>query len=205
MNICPVSHFGPHTGRLGHTGKQHLKFYTNYAKLDANTEARSVRIERQTNTYTGTQQEEEEVVAKEVGDEWALSKQHLEQEVPIGRFAWRKEVCLVCEWTPEHVRRRCGCNTTGPADFETTTQRSRIVFYTPGIDIQKLHMSFAGVRRNSWFLCAPLTSPRLWKIPTTLLIKDLNCSHFQNAYPYAGLFNGPPLWKAQLYRGQGHR
>lgn len=47
-------------------------------------------------TYTGTQREEEEVAAKEVGDEWALSKQHLEQEVPIGRFAWRKEVCLVC-------------------------------------------------------------------------------------------------------------
>lgn len=49
-----------------------------------------------THTYTGTQQEEEEVAAKEVGDEWALSKQHLGQEVPIGRFARRKEVCLVC-------------------------------------------------------------------------------------------------------------
>lgn len=49
-----------------------------------------------THIHTGTQQEEEEVAAKEVGDEWALSKQHLEQEVPIGRLAWRKEVCLVC-------------------------------------------------------------------------------------------------------------
>lgn len=48
------------------------------------------------NKNTGTQQEEEEVLAKEVGDEWALSKQHLEQEVPIGSFARRKEVCLVC-------------------------------------------------------------------------------------------------------------
>lgn len=42
--------------------------------------------------HTGTQQEEEEVAAKEVGDEWALSKQHLKQEAPIGVFAWGKEV-----------------------------------------------------------------------------------------------------------------
>lgn len=28
----------------------------------------------------------EEVSAKEVGDEWAQSKQHLKQEVPIGRL-----------------------------------------------------------------------------------------------------------------------
>lgn len=49
-----------------------------------------------THRHKGTQQEEEEVLAKEVGDEWALSKQHLAQEVPIGSFTQRKEVCLVC-------------------------------------------------------------------------------------------------------------
>ena len=50
-----------------------------------------------THRRRGTQQEEEEEAAKEVGYEWALSKQHLEQEVPIGSPAWRKEVCLcVC-------------------------------------------------------------------------------------------------------------
>lgn len=36
------------------------------------------------------------MLAREVGDEWALSKQHLAQEVPIGSFTQRKEVCLVC-------------------------------------------------------------------------------------------------------------
>ncbi|KAI4806530.1 hypothetical protein KUCAC02_017350, partial [Chaenocephalus aceratus] len=40
----------------------------------------------------GTQQEE--VAAKELEDEWALSKQHSEQEVSIGRFPQRKEVCV---------------------------------------------------------------------------------------------------------------
>ena len=60
-----------------------------------------------THTHTGTQQEEEEVAAKEVGDEWALSKQHLEQEVPIGRLAWRKEVCLVCVCVFERMN-MCG-------------------------------------------------------------------------------------------------
>lgn len=33
------------------------------------------------------------MTAKEVGDEWALSKQHSRQEVPIGGFARRQEVC----------------------------------------------------------------------------------------------------------------
>lgn len=40
-----------------------------------------------TDAYTQTQQEEEEVAAKEVGYEWALSKQHSEQDVPIRRIA----------------------------------------------------------------------------------------------------------------------
>lgn len=70
------------------------------------------------------------MAAKEVGDEWALSKQHLEQEVPIGKFVrGRKCMCVcvcvykcVCVRVYEHVRRRCGYNTKGPADFEITTE-----------------------------------------------------------------------------------
>lgn len=63
-------------------------------KCYTNTQAHSMRAH--THRHKGTQHEEEEVLAKEVGDEWALSKQHLEQEVPIGSFTQRKEVCLVC-------------------------------------------------------------------------------------------------------------
>lgn len=76
-----------------------------------------------THRHKGTQQEEEEVLAKEVGDEWALSKQHLAQEVPIGNFYSEEgSVFGVCVSARENMRRRCGCNTVGPADFKTTTQ-----------------------------------------------------------------------------------
>lgn len=65
-------------------------------KCYTNTQAHSMWAHR--HRHKGTQQEEEEVLAREVGDEWALSKQHLAQEVPIGSFTQRKEVCLVCVW-----------------------------------------------------------------------------------------------------------
>lgn len=78
---------------LTHYANMQTQTYSMWTNL-RHTHADSQTLKR---TYTGKQQEEEEVAAKEVGDEWALNKQHLEQEVPIGRFTWRKEVCVcVC-------------------------------------------------------------------------------------------------------------
>lgn len=92
-------------------------------------------------TDTGTQQEEAEVVAKEVGDEWALSKQHSGQEVPIGRFAWRKEVWLVCERMS-----KCGggVDVTPWVQLTLNPQHSAV---DPCLGLywyQKQHMSFTG-------------------------------------------------------------
>lgn len=82
--------------------------------FSANTNIFSLYIcIRHTNAYTHSRREEE-VSAKEVGDEWALSKQHLKQEVPIGRLRERKHV---------HGCRSVGGVDVTPADFETTTQR----------------------------------------------------------------------------------
>lgn len=53
---------------------------------------------------TAAQQEEEEVATEELGDEWALSKQHPGQ--PVGKLGGRKCVWSVCEGG-DGVRRKC--------------------------------------------------------------------------------------------------
>ena len=73
-------------------------------------------------------------------------------------------VC-VCVWAHEHVRRRCRCNTMGPADFEKPQQSGVDIFFTALLHpYQKQHVSFIGrtlVKGNIWFLSAPLTAPGL--------------------------------------------
>ena len=118
------------------------------------------------------------MAAKEVGDEWALSKQHLEEEVPIGRFAWRKEVCSACSACAcacacACLWRRRGYHTTGPADFETTnTAELRRVKAGQG-----KHLGSFG----------PTTFTRVIKTAASHFVnKSLKLWSFQNANPYAG-------------------
>lgn len=75
MNICPVN---AHTRARTHA----RCLWADIKDTRAHTQEHSRR--------------KKEVTAKEVGDEWALSKQHSRQEVPIGGFAWRQDACLVC-------------------------------------------------------------------------------------------------------------
>ena len=72
----------------------------------------------------------------------------------------------VCVWAHEHVRRRCRCNTKGPADFEKPQQSGvdLFFFFAALYPYQKQHVSFIGrtlVKGNIWFLSAPLTAPGL--------------------------------------------
>lgn len=81
------------------------------------------------------------MVAREVGDEWALSKQHSGQEVPIGRFAWRKEVCLVCE---RMTMCGGGVDVTLWVQLTLKPQQSAVESCLALYQYQKQHMSFTG-------------------------------------------------------------